>query len=344
MADLADRISRAAVAGLDLAPFDDRFASLSRQVLAGGASRFGRVVSPDQPVHFVLPVGLPLDRIHYGALVVQNDQVGVLWRDPSGVDHSQVVPLGAGTTSENSAVELGGERWHRFDLSGPGSPLTFLVPPVNSARLRSTLVTLLGAKEGRASALSMDHQPEMQRPAVVVPDPEPETQLQPEDEPAVEAAPAQAADVTPEAVADEHEAEATQEMAPVAEDPGDETAVWAPESDGATQVIPERQPEPQPEPVSSDVPFDLYRDEDSTDATQVLATQPGATATLPDSSATTSQAVAPAPASARVSAVTSEVPGPVVAQGPSATLRGFLMGLFATLAIGGVFLLYQLFS
>ena len=38
MSDLADRISRAAVAALDLAPFDDRFGRLSRQVLAGGAS------------------------------------------------------------------------------------------------------------------------------------------------------------------------------------------------------------------------------------------------------------------------------------------------------------------
>ena len=41
MSDLADRISRAAVAALDLAPFDDRFSRLSRQVLA-------RMVSGDE--------------------------------------------------------------------------------------------------------------------------------------------------------------------------------------------------------------------------------------------------------------------------------------------------------
>ena len=76
MPDLADRISRAAVAALDLAPFDDRYGRLSRQVLAGGASRFQRVTADDQAVHFVIPVGLAGQRIDYGALVLQDRQAG----------------------------------------------------------------------------------------------------------------------------------------------------------------------------------------------------------------------------------------------------------------------------
>ena len=63
MPDLADRISRAAVTALDLAPFDERFAALSRQVLTGGASRFTKIIDERQAISYVIPVGVAGERI-----------------------------------------------------------------------------------------------------------------------------------------------------------------------------------------------------------------------------------------------------------------------------------------
>ena len=168
MLDLADRVSRAAVAALDLAPFDDRFARLSRQVLAGGASRFAKVIADGEPVDFVVPVGLLHDRLDYGALVVQKTQVGLLWRDDAGLDHVRTATLGAGTSY--SAVDLGGETWTRFDLPADGVPLTFLTPPVSSTLLRTTLARLLGASPGAAAPVSTPA-PAPEPAPVVMPNP-----------------------------------------------------------------------------------------------------------------------------------------------------------------------------
>lgn len=168
MLDLADRISRAAVAALDLAPFDDRFARLSRQVLAGGASRFEKVISADEPIDLVVPVGLPHERLDYGALVVQQSQVGLLWRDAFGFDHARTATLRPGASY--SAVDLGGETWTRFDLPADDGPLTFLIPPVSSALLRTTLARSFHAAHGAAAPL-VTPAPDPEPAPVVMPDP-----------------------------------------------------------------------------------------------------------------------------------------------------------------------------
>lgn len=146
MADLADRISRAAVAALDLAPFDERLSKLSRLVLTGGASRFAVVVTPDEPLHYVVPVGLPHERIDYGALLVQNTRVGLVWRDSASHDRNRVIRLDPTNTPRYSPLELVGEEWTRFDLEPDDPEAAFLVPPVNTPQLRSTLITLLHAR------------------------------------------------------------------------------------------------------------------------------------------------------------------------------------------------------
>lgn len=184
MPDLADRISRGTVAALDLAPFDDRFSRLSRQVLAGGASRFSRVVRDDEPIHFVIPVGLAHDQIDYGALVLQGSQAGVVWRDAAGMDHTKVVPLGSDTATGFSSLTLGGEQWMRFDISGAGEVLSFLVPPVSSPLLRSTLIDHLRARPGRHDNNAAIPQPVPQPAAVRFPDPQdagPSQEVSPED-------------------------------------------------------------------------------------------------------------------------------------------------------------------
>lgn len=151
MPDLADRISRAAVAALDLAPFDDRFASLSRQVLAGGAARFGNVVDERQAISYVIPVGVAGERIDYGALVLQPNSAGLLWRGVGGVDQHAIVSITSSTPATYSTVSLRGESWLRFSV-GSASRLTFLIPPVNSRVLLPTLVEYFAARPGPAPA------------------------------------------------------------------------------------------------------------------------------------------------------------------------------------------------
>ncbi|MFV0406263.1 MAG: hypothetical protein ACK5LN_05500 [Propioniciclava sp.] len=145
MTDLADRISRGAVAALDLAPFDDRFTKLSRLVLTGGASRFIAAVNPDEPLDYLVPVGLPHERIEYGALTVQRSQLGLVWRDAAAQDHTRVVQLDPANPARYSTLELGGESWTRFDLTSGEDAFAFLVPPVSSPKLTRTLVTVLQA-------------------------------------------------------------------------------------------------------------------------------------------------------------------------------------------------------
>lgn len=307
MPDLADRISRGAVAALDLAPFDDRFSRLSRQVLAGGASRFARVIVDDRPVQYVVPVGLAGEHIDYGALVLQDGHAGVLWRDASGVDRHANVTLGAGPHSTVTPVNLGGEQWLRFDVAGDGEPLAFLVPPVSTPRLRNTLIAFFDARPGQRRSERPLPEPEpVAAPAVVFPDPEP-----------TEPIPVQDAD------------EPVGATAPVAAGRGDE---WAPDADeqsdrvtapdaaaaGAerTEVLHDPAP-PAPEHAA---PFDLYRDDQR---------QPG-----PRAQQSTAWAPGPPPSAERRTVEAA----PVYAEpgGTSATLRGFLIGLFPTLVIGGI--------
>lgn len=370
MSDLADRISRAAVAALDLAPFDDRFSRLSRQVLAGGASRFGRVVADDQAIHFVIPVGLAGERIEYGALVLQDRQAGVLWRDAAGMDHSSVVHRNGDTHSTFSSLTLGGEQWMRFDVESAGEHLTFLVPPVNSPLLRSTLIDFFRARPGSFSAPTPLPEPDPEpAPIVRFPDPEPE----PEPEPVAEA-PVEAS-VEPAAVA-EADLDATQVLAatdvpePALEPGGDpehtdrtpaeqfaaEPALineWAPEAaelDDATRVRPVLPPEDDDATRVHEPPFDLYRDAPAvppatppswTQApTQALPTQQPEPAPRQEWSVQQQDWVqAGQPVQSYAPQQQAYAPAPA---GTSQTLVGFLIGLLVTLGVGGAVILFNL--
>lgn len=411
MPDLADRISRAAVAALDLAPFDDRYSRLSRQVLAGGASRFQRVTADDQAVHFVIPVGLAGERIDYGALVLQDRQAGILWRDALGLDHSVVVPR-SDAAATFSSLTLNGEPWMRFDVEGSGEQMAFLVPPVSDPLLRRTLIDFFSATPGHRNqpeggvAPIADPDP---APAVRFPDPEPdpveatavlpvadaEAWDEPTDapaEPALEAteipegeplapadqfavAPADLNEWAPEAtpepdteaepVEDHHtDLEATQvhaleetQLHPPAHDESTDTDP-TPEMSGPEPVAEQpteedldatrvRPVDPEGQPAQHrDAPFDLYRDDDATPAWSAATTQAIPAAPAPEASPWAQQQPAPegwqqAPASA---AVRPAETAPVYAQpsGTSRTLVGFLLGLFATLTVGGIVIISNL--
>lgn len=341
MSDLADRISRAAVAALDLAPFDDRYGRLSRQVLAGGASRFARVTSDDQSIHFVIPVGLVGERIDYGALVLQDRQAGVIWRDAQGIDHAATVARDPETPASFSSLTLGGEQWMRFDVGGDGEQLAFLVPPVNSPLLRSTLIDFFRARPGAPRSSAPVPEPEPERPVVRFPDPQPAA------DPDLEATQVMARADGPDA--DGPEADQPEVAQPTAEPAPEE---WAPQPDAvddATRVrpvLPEDQPDREPEPVDDatrvhEPPFDLFRDAPATppawtqQPTQALPSQ---APPAQDQSPWAHQSPAPAgwqPAGNDVSAVEA-APTYVEPIGMSRTVVGFLIGLFAVLAIGGV--------
>lgn len=375
MPDLADRISRGAVAALDLAPFDDRFARLSRQVLAGGASRFSRVVADDEPVQYVVPVGLPHERIDYGALVIQTTRAGVVWRDAGGVDHHRVADLG-GQDAHFSGLTLGGEQWVRFDI---GDDFTVLVPPVSSPELRRTVARLLDARPGTARTGTVP-EPEREPAPVVVATPEPQEPVEPQ-EPAVEPEPesvwqpdeapvdADATQAMPVAEPDGDgvppeqagsDADQTVALDPDAPDPDQTVALdtGAPDRDvpapdvpdpdatvalqaapvgaGATAAMPAPAPEaPRPE----DDEVELYRAEDRQPGVSPL---PAATrAPLGDDHA---QAVAAPPAHDRLTP-TRPVAAPASASpGRSLTLRGFFIGLAAALVGGGLALAIRLLA
>ena len=55
-------------------------------------------------------IGLAHERLDYGALVVQADRIGLLWRDAAGMDQSRAVTLGADTRAAYSAAPLGVDR------------------------------------------------------------------------------------------------------------------------------------------------------------------------------------------------------------------------------------------
>lgn len=371
MSDLADRISRAAVAALDLAPFDDRYGRLSRQVLAGGASRFSRVTADDQAIHFVIPVGLAGERIDYGALVLQDRQAGLIWRDAAGIDHTATVQRRPETKTSFSSLTLGGEQWMRFDVDPDGEDLTFLVPPVNSPLLRSTLVDFFRARPGQHRPDAVVPEPEPHEPPMVrFPDPEPESE--PELEPDVETtaedleatqlmeahvspaepAASDAPDVPEPQLIGSGDPESTQ-LAP-AEHFAAEPALlneWAPdEIDEATRVRPVAPPLVDESTRVHEPPFDLYRDAPAAPPQTPPAWSVQPTEALPAQNAPAQEQPwayqSPAPGgwqqgSAQVQTIES---APVYAQpsGSSRTTVGFLLGLFGTLAVGGVVIIAKL--
>lgn len=305
MPDLADLISRAAVAALDLAPFDDRFGRLSRQVLAGGASRFARVVDPNLPVRYVIPVGVTGERIEYGALVLQPGRAGLLWRDASGTDHARTVALDAAAPGRYDELTLGGEPWQRFEVGEGEDRLGFLVPPVSSPRLRSTLIDHLNAQPADFAPGPVG-EPDPEPAAVRFPDPEPEPEPEPDPEPEPEALP----------------------------DPdGAPTALLDPIDAPQPEVTPPFEAAPGPENAATRVhePFDLFRDDHR---------QPGP---APLEAAVVEPRLAdPAPLpSADVRPVEAAPVYAPEAASSSATVRGFLIGLFVVLVVGSVILAWR---
>lgn len=143
--DLASRISDGSIAVLELLPGDDRFADLSNYVLRGGASRFAPVVKYDEPIRYVLPVGVPGSKLDFGTLILQRTRCAMVWKsDPLRPYRAVVMELGPRTTVSQSAATIRGEAWGRFDLRREGTPdLTFLVPPVASTALPQMLRRVL---------------------------------------------------------------------------------------------------------------------------------------------------------------------------------------------------------
>ncbi len=333
MTDLADRISRAAVAALDLAPFDDRYASLSRQVLAGGASRFSKVIANDQALHYVIPVGLVGERVAYGALVLQDHQAGVLWRDADGLDRAVVVARDDAVSATFSPVILGSQEWMRFDVTGGSAPLSFLAPPVAGSLLDRALIDFFRAKAGARSAVDVfiatDDDPEttaVQPPVVDEPSTpaEPASPAQPEiaREPAAAVAPV-VADLDATAV---YTPFADGVPAEPARGAGTDTGADAARRSAATQATAVQQA-PVPAASAQETvplvaqPFGLYRDE---------APVPQPTAALP-----VAPPQAPAPTPVRVGPIAAQVteaPQPSM----SRTTAGFLVGFFGILLIGGL--------
>lgn len=313
--DLADRISRGAVAALDLAPDDPRFAELSRQVLQGGASRFATVVDPRESVDYVIPVGVPEASVNFGALVVQVSRIGAIWRDPHQGEHHALVALGPDTRATWSPVTLGGEQWARFDLDDRHTTFSFLAPPTGSPLLRMTLARLLGVESAGFSART-----ELIPAVGGVPSPEPAPSPVP---PILEPVPP-VPEPVPQ-VPDEH-----RPLTPV------------PEWSSDTPVPP---PPVPPRPVLPSTPWEpesgvpLYRDE-----TRIRPPVPASEPTPSANDATVVRGALPevtlAPAAATLApeptaAVPTAVAGPV-ARRTSATLVGFVVALAATLVLGGI--------
>ncbi len=191
--DLADRISDGAVAVLELVPGEQRFADLSRFVLKGGASRFAPVVLDDEPVRYVLPVGVPGKKLDFGTLLIQNSRCALVWRtDQTRPYHAMITDLGPETTVKTSPATVRGDVWGRFDLRHPGTAnMTFLVPPVASHALPRMLQRVL-VEEPKAQQGTFETTP---LPAAIteIEQPKPE----PAPAPSVVAAPTPAPESTP---------------------------------------------------------------------------------------------------------------------------------------------------
>lgn len=174
MTDLADQISSAAFAALALARHDDRLERLSGIVLQGGAYRFYPVVRPGVPLDLVVPVGVPSDRVDYGALVLQAGSAGLVWRDSVGTTRTSSVTLDGHSRAWWAPLTLGGEQWVRIDVSDELAGFAVLLPPMATTDLRMELVRRLRAHHrpsgGHATAPLLPPEPApVARPAVMFP-------------------------------------------------------------------------------------------------------------------------------------------------------------------------------
>lgn len=139
MADLATELSFGAVAGLGLAPGDPKYAALSREALSGGATRFASVVDAAWPVRYVIPVRVPEDSDALGALVVQQERLSLVWRNPSGLNQSVWSALDESTTVYESMGHVSGEPWSLFRVEDAHKAWAFMVPPVSGRMIALTL-------------------------------------------------------------------------------------------------------------------------------------------------------------------------------------------------------------
>lgn len=279
MADLATELSYGAVAGLSLAPDDPRFAALLREALGGGASRFAAVVDANQPIRYVIPVRVQDESDALGSLVVQQDQLALVWRSPNGLSGSVRSQLDQYTRIFESWGEVKGEPWVRFRVKDAAKTWTFLVPPALGGllvpTLRSNLLTWL-----RPEPTKTPRPPIVRTPAPNSPQPEP--------------------------------TELLSAVPPAAEEPTDSTLILP--AVGPTEEEPSRWVH-KSSPVA--VPSEAHV----------------ATETAPPTQQADGAEVARFPVLAR------SAPG---VHPRSTTLLGFLIGLAASLAIGGVWLISQL--
>lgn len=340
--DLADRISDGVVAVLELVPGEKRFVDLSRHVLKGGAERFRPVVLTDEPVRYLVPVGVPGKKLDFGTLLVQRSRVALVWRsDPARPYHAVVCDLNRRTTVSQTAVVVRGETWGRFDMRDESASMTFLVPPVATPGLpRALHAALIEEPDARVArfataplaAAITDEEP----PA----DASPETPLIPaEQKRAEDAAPAPDAPTQVIASSDVREQGRAQEQRDADED-------WA-------QGSPAPQGETRP-----DAPTQVFagatgaEPESSAERTSVLEPQDaGETRVAPAAERPGAGERPPAPPSARVSTAEAAPAYREVEQrqrparpsvfGPNA-VRGFFIGLLATLAVGAIFLILRL--
>lgn len=377
--DLAARISDGAVAVLDLVPGEQRFHDLSRFVLRGGASRFAAAVLDDEPLRYVLPVGVPGRKLDYGTLLIQRSRCALVWRtDPARPYHAKIAALGPDTTVSQSPVTIRGEVWGRFDLHPADGPtMTFLVPPVAATALPRMLHRVLvdeprsrlafveapplptavtdGVAEPVPSAADPDAPTEDLGPALRADEPDPDAAAH--EPPAVAAQPG-AAEPRPEARARTEQDRSAADEFGLSEAP----------AGAATE------PAVTAEPAEEETFEDLYRTTERVtpaESAPTLTAQPPAPTRPPVTAVyrpvrpepLATPVPPPDPASAAGSAVRAAAPAPVTAAplpggtpagptpgtGASADaperprlpdgLSGYLTGLVVTLVIGGLFLL-----
>lgn len=143
MADLATELSYGAMAALDLAPDDVRFATMSRDAMRGGATRFAAAVEAERPVRYVVPVRLPDEPGALGALILQQDRLALAWQSLTGLNQAVWSAFDADTLIYESVGHVDGEPWARYRVTDADSTWSFLVPPVRGDLLLPTLRQLL---------------------------------------------------------------------------------------------------------------------------------------------------------------------------------------------------------
>ncbi len=144
--DLASVISRASLATLELADYDQGLDDLSREALRGGANRFTPVIA-NETVRYVAPVRVP-DRVpSVGALVIQESRIGLVWRvGKDGPTQTWWAPL-EGTTQVVCRPEWTMETGSgtRFEVTHDGHTSSFLLPSCRGP-VHSVFARLMGAR------------------------------------------------------------------------------------------------------------------------------------------------------------------------------------------------------